>query len=196
MDKIAREHIEKEIEKTAEVIKKGGVILYPTDTIWGLGCDPFNPSAIQKIFKIKQRLESKSMIILIHSADAISKYVKNPIPIAFDLIDKWQKPLTVVFPRAINLKPPLVNEEDNSIAIRVSKERFTYHLLKYMDAPIISTSANLSGMPSPIHFKDVFKEIKDQVDYIVDYRRNIMDKIKPSTIIKIDDNGSFQVLRP
>ena len=194
MDKFAKQHIESEIIKASKIIKEGGVVLYPTDTIWGIGCDPKNDEAIKKIFQIKQRTETKSLIILVCETSSIKNFVNDPLPIAFDLMEEWKKPLTVVFPRAKNIFG-LVNQED-TIGIRVTKERFSYNLLKHLKHPIISTSANISGAPSPVSYKSINQSIKDSVDYIVDYRRDNFTDMKPSTIIKIHDNGSFEVLRP
>jgi L-threonylcarbamoyladenylate synthase len=188
-------HIESEIEKASEVIRNGGVVLYPTDTIWGLGCDPNNEEAIRKIFRIKRRVESKSLIILVCKADSIKDYVDDPVDIAFDLIDKWNKPLTIVYPRAKNISK-MVSGSDNTIAIRVTQERFTKKLMEHLQHPLVSTSANISGQASPVSFSTISDEIKNEVDHIVNYKQSIITKIKPSTIIKINDNGSFEVLRP
>ena len=194
MNNFTRQHIEKEIKHATQVIREGGVILYPTDTIWGIGCDPRNDEAIKKILRIKQRTETKSLIILVCETSSIKNFVHNPLPIAFDLMEQWKKPLTIVFPRAKNIFG-LVNNED-TIGIRVTKERFSYNLLKELNHPIISTSANLSGTPSPVSYKSVNPFIKENVDYIVDYKRDNFTDMKASTIIKIHDNGSFEVLRP
>lgn len=194
MDKFAKQHIEKEIKNAAQVIREGGVILYPTDTIWGIGCDPRNDEAIKKIFRIKQRTEAKSLIILVCETSSIKNFVDDPLPISFDLIKEWKKPLTIVFPRAKKLFG-LVNQGE-TIGIRVTKARFSYNLLKELNHPLVSTSANISGAPSPVSYKSISQSIKENVDYIVDYRRGIFTDMKPSTIIKIHDNGSFEVLRP
>lgn len=195
MKNLAKEHIANEIKNAVKVIREGGVILYPTDTIWGLGCDPNNDEAIKKIFRIKRRTESKSLIILVCEPNSINKFVDKPLPIAFDLLEQWQKPLTIVFPRAKDISKLVISEE-NTIGIRVTKEPFSFNLLKELQHPLISTSANLSGQPSPVSYRTVSQEIKDSVDYIVDYRRDSFTDMKPSTIIKINDNGSFEVLRP
>lgn len=195
MEKNTTEHINNEIKKAAKVIRDGGVILYPTDTIWGLGCDPNNDDAIKKIFRIKRRTESKSLIILVCENNSIDKFVETPHPISYDLMEQWKKPLTIVFPRAKGVSKLVISEE-NTIGIRITKEYFSLNLLKELKHPIVSTSANLSGMPSPISFNSVSQEIKDNVDYIVDYKKDRFTDMKPSTIIKISDNGSFEVLRP
>jgi len=194
LDKFVKQHIENEIKKAAQVVREGGVILYPTDTIWGIGCDPRNDDAIKKILRIKQRTETKNLIILVCEPSSITNFVNDPLPIAFDLMKEWNKPLTIVFPRAKNIFG-LVNQGD-TIGIRVTKERFSYNLLKELQHPLISTSANISGAPSPVSYRSVDQSIKDNVDHIVDYRRDNFTDMKPSTIIKINDNGSFEVLRP
>jgi len=195
LNKLAQQHIDSEVKKTADIIRRGGIVLYPTDTLWGIGCDPFNDKALKKIYQLKQRIEIKSMIILVCESESIYRFVDKPTPIAFDLIEQWKKPLTIVFPRAKNL-PKILLQEDNTIAIRVTKERFTYSLLKELNHPITATSANFSGEPAPLNFKFISQNIKNNVDYIVDYRRDGFSENKASTIIKIDDNGSFEVLRP
>ena len=194
MDNFAKQHIEKEIKRAAQVVREGGVILYPTDTIWGIGCDPRNDEAIKKILRIKRRTEPKSLIILVCETSSIKNFVNDPLPIAFDLMEQWKKPLTIVFPRVKNIFG-LVNHKD-SIGIRVTKERFSYNLLKELQYPLVSTSANISGTPSPVSYKSIAPWIKENVDYIVDYRRDNFTDMKASTIIKIHDNGSFEVLRP
>lgn len=195
MDNSELKHIREEVLRTAKVVREGGVILYPTDTIWGLGCDPKNEKALKKLIRIKRRIEAKSLIILVCENESIEKFVEKPHLIAYDLIEKWNKPLTIVFPRAKDLSKLIVGD-DNSVGIRVTKEFFSHSLLKELKHPIISTSANLSGEPSPISFRTVNQSIKDSVDYIVDYKRDTITDMKSSTIIRISDNGSFEVIRP
>jgi len=195
LDKIAKQHIENEIKNAAGVIRSGGIILYPTDTIWGIGCDPGNEKAIRRILEIKKRTEAKSLIILVCETSSVEKFVDDPLPIAFDLMEEWKKPLTVVFPRSKNLSP-LITPADKTIGIRVTRERFSNMLIKELRHPLISTSANISGTPAPLTYRHIAQEIKDSVDYIVDYRRDSFTETKASTIIKINDNGSFEVLRP
>jgi len=195
LNEIERQHIDNEVKRAAEVVRRGGVILYPTDTIWGIGCDPYNDKAIKKILEIKKRTEPKSLIILVCDVRNIENFVEDPVPIAFDLIEKWNRPLTVVFPRCKKFSD-LVMTPDKTLGIRVTKERFTNKLLKELKHPLISTSANVSGTPSPLGYKYIAPVIKESVDYIVDYRRDSFSEMKASTIIKINDNGSFEVLRP
>ncbi len=195
MENTVNQHIKEEIENAIKVIKDGGVILYPTDTIWGLGCDPNNDKAIKKILQIKRRTETKSLIILMCDIESVSKYVENPNPIALELYRQWNKALTIVFPRAKGISKMVMNN-DNTLGIRITKESFTTQLIKSLGHPVVSTSANLSGQPSPVSYKTISNEIKESVDYIVDYRRDSFTEMKPSTIIRINDNGSFEVLRP
>ncbi len=186
--------LEDEIIKAAELLKKGKVILYPTDTIWGIGCDATNSKAVQRVYKIKGRHETKSMIILLDSTDKIERYVKSVPPIAFDLMKNSVSPLTIVYPNAINLAKNLI-APDGSIAIRIVKGRFSGALIKKMDKPLVSTSANLSGQPSPAFFDQIPEEIINSVDYAVQSFRNRIRTVKPSTIIKLEENGKFSIIR-
>ncbi|MCK5846415.1 MAG: threonylcarbamoyl-AMP synthase [Bacteroidales bacterium] len=186
--------MEEEILKTVEILKKGGVIVYPTDTIWGIGCDATNASAIKKIHKLKRRVEEKTMILLVSDADTIKNYVNDVPDTAFDLIDTWQKPLTIVYKGAKNLAKNLVRNND-TIAIRVSKDEFSNRLIKAFGKPIVSTSANESGKPSPIFYKDIDDYILENADYVVGLHHTTMNEVKPSTIIEIEDGGSFKILR-
>lgn len=188
-------YLQEEIERTAEIIKKGGVVLYPTDTIWGLGCDIRNVQAIKRIYKIKRRTEAKSLIVLVSEIDCIAKYVDNPNPIAYDLINEWKKPLTIVYPNPKNL-PSLLIKEDNTVAIRVTTDEFSMKLIKAVGAPIISTSANISGEPTPLNFRSIRKELLGEVDYVVNFRRETLKEMKSSTIIKLSSDNNFEVLRP
>jgi L-threonylcarbamoyladenylate synthase len=186
---------EQEIIKTIEVLRKGGVIVYPTDTIWGIGCDATNEKAVRKIYEIKRRLEKKTMIVLVWEKHCIQKFVANVPPIAFDLIDTWQKPLTIVYDGAKNIAKSLIRE-DKTVAIRVSKDEFSQQVIARFGRPLVSTSANISGDPSPLFFNDIEQSILDQADYVVNLYHDSMNEIKPSTIIRIHENGNFEVLRP
>ncbi len=187
-------NLETEINKSIELLKKGKLILYPTDTIWGIGCDATNSKAVQKVYKIKGRSETKSMIILLDSADKIKRYVKDVPPIAFDLMKNSVSPLTIVYPNAINLAKNLI-APDGTIAIRIVKGRFSGALIKKFDKPLVSTSANVSGQPSPAFFDQIPEEIIRSVDYTVENFRNRIRTVKPSTIIKLEANGKFTIIR-
>lgn len=185
---------EKDVEQSLACIKNGGVILYPTDTIWGLGCDATNANAIRRIYAIKQRDDSKSLIILVAEERDILQYVAAPDLQVFDFIEKQTRPTTIIFENAIGLPDNLV-AEDGSIAIRIVKEPFCRHLIKRLQKPIVSTSANISGQPSPQNFVSISQEVKDQVDYIVEWRQQDLTPAQPSQIIKWMNDGTYRVLR-
>ncbi|MBD3636877.1 MAG: threonylcarbamoyl-AMP synthase [Crocinitomicaceae bacterium] len=182
-----------EINKATEVIKNGGVILYPTETVWGLGCDPTNDTAIDRILEIKKRPENKSLIILVPSEAILQRYVKNIPEVCYDLIDFADRPLTIVYPDAQHLSEKLT-AKDNSIAIRLTKDEFCRKLMQKLKTGIVSTSANISGNPPPVAFHDISEEIKNNVDYIV----NLPDRKgtgTPSQIIKIKANSEVEIIR-
>jgi L-threonylcarbamoyladenylate synthase len=183
-----------EIKKTLDILYSGGIILYPTDTIWGIGCDAANEEAVQKIYKIKQREDSKSMLILIDDALRIPSYIDEMPEIAWDLIELSEKPLTIIYPAAKNLAKKLI-AEDGSIGIRVSQDKFTQELIRRFKRPIVSTSANISGQPAPAFFDEISEEIKSAVDYVVKHRQDDTTQSAPSGIIKLGVNGEIQVIR-
>jgi L-threonylcarbamoyladenylate synthase len=184
-----------DVENCLEVLHKGGVILYPTDTIWGLGCDATNEDAVQKIYNIKNRPEEKSLIILLADERDVLRYVASLDLQVFDYLKEVKKPTTVIYEGAIGLAENLISS-DGSVAIRVVNESFCKHLIKRFRKPLVSTSANLSGMPSAATFKDIPDGIKKAVDYTVAYRRDDTQPALPSSIIKWKGNGNFEVLRP
>jgi len=183
-----------EIEKCIEVLETGGVILYPTDTIWGIGCDATNPKAVEKIYRIKKRLESKSLIILLADMKEIGKYVKTVPDIARDLMKNVERPLTIIYPNAQNLAKNVI-AEDHSIAIRIVKNQFCKALIREFGKPIVSSSANIAGEPAPMVFKCISKEILDRMDYIVTLYQDVLQEVKPSRIIKLLENGEFHIIR-
>lgn len=187
-------NIEAEIVKSLSVLRSGGVILYPTDTIWGIGCDATDDQAVEKIFRIKNRPEKKSMIVLIASSRDILKYVAAPPPEIWDLIENTSTPLTIIFPGGIGLAPRLIDEEGN-VAIRVVQDEFCRHLIKRLRKPLVSTSANISGKPFPESFAQIDREIIDNVDYAVNFRREDTEKKKPSKIIRLEKSGKITVIR-
>jgi L-threonylcarbamoyladenylate synthase len=188
------EVFENDVEQCLEVLKKGGVILYPTDTIWGLGCDATNTEAVQRIYKIKQREDTKSLIILVADERDILHYVAAPDLSVFDFIEKQTRPTTVIFENAIGLPDNLV-AQDGSIAIRIVQDEFCRHLIKRLRKPLVSTSANISGQSSPAFFTAVSEEIKTAVDYIVQWRREDETPSQPSQIIKWNKDGSYEFIR-
>lgn len=183
-----------DIKNALEVLKSGGVILYPTDTIWGIGCDATNAEAVKRIYEIKQRADSKSMLVLMENINLLERYMQEVPEIAYDLIEVTDKPMTIIYPAAKNLAPNLV-AEDGSVGIRLTEERFTQQLIQRFRRPIVSTSANISGQPSPAFFDEVSDEIKEAVDYVVNYRQDDTTPSRPSSIIKLGVGGQIQVIR-
>ncbi|MCF8229001.1 MAG: threonylcarbamoyl-AMP synthase [Bacteroidales bacterium] len=186
--------MEEEVKKTVEYLRNGKVILYPTDTIWGIGCDATNPRIVQKVYKIKRRQESKSMIILLDETAKLNQYVKDVPDIALDLINSIETPLTVIFSNAKNLARNVL-AADKTVAIRISRDEFCRKIIREFGKPIVSTSANISGDPNPILFNQISEKIKNEVDYIVNLHRTRINETKPSTIIKLKPNGSYDVIR-
>ena len=186
--------LETEIIKSVDLLQKGKILLYPTDTIWGIGCDATNTKAVQKIFKLKGRNESKSLILLLDSSEKLNEYVENVPPIAYELIEHAQSPLTIVYYGAKKISKKLI-ANDGSIAIRIVKGEYCAEIIKRLGKPIVSTSANISDQPSPKHFNDISEEVKRKVDHVVEIFHDKIRSIKPSTIIRIEQNGNFEVLR-
>ena len=184
-----------EVARAADVVKQGGVILYPTDTVWGIGCDASNPEAVKKVFDLKQRADHKAMIVLVGSVDDVDLYVESVPDIARDLIEFSDKPLTIVYDRGARLAPALLGE-DGSIGIRVTRESFSAALCRRLRRPLVSTSANISGQPAPAIFREISPEIIDGVDYVVDYRRDDTTRNCPSTVMRLSAGGEFKILRP
>lgn len=183
-----------EIEKALAVLKDGGVILYPTDTVWGLGCDATNEQAVAEINAIKGRAEDKSFIILLDTDHKIQSYVTEVPEVAYDLIEYAENPLTLVFPAAKNLAKNVINV-DGSVGIRVAKHDFCEQLIQRFRKPITSTSANKSGAPTPAFFDEISEEIKSLVDYVVDWEQELKIIKKPSTIMKLAPGGQFSFIR-
>ena len=186
---------ENDIKECITVLEKGGLILYPTDTVWGIGCDATNASAVAKIFQLKQRSDEKSMVILVADEKTILEYVTQPNLEVFDYIKGISKPTTVIYNGAIGLAENVI-AKDRSVAIRISKDDFCRHLIKRYRKPIVSTSANISGYPAPALFIDIDINIKEGVDYIVQHRQEEQVPGIPSTVIKMKEDGSFEILRP
>ena len=185
---------EDEIKKACEVMRAGGVILYPTDTVWGIGCDATNEEAVRKVFAIKQRADSKAMLVLVDNPVKVSFYVKEVPQVAWDLIDLTDKPLTIIYDGAKNLAPNLV-AEDGSIGIRVTAEEFSKQLCYRFRKPIVSTSANISGEPAPAVFSEISDDIKRAVDYVVGYRQKEKGRPAPSSILKLGAHGEVAIIR-
>lgn len=183
-----------DIKKAIEVLKSGGIILYPTDTVWGIGCDATNEDAVKKIYELKQRDDSKSMLILLDNPSKLQTYVQDVADIAWDLIDLTDKPLTIIFDGAKNLATNLI-AEDGSIGIRVTSELFSRELCKQFRKPIVSTSANISGEPTPKLFSNISDSIINGVDYVVNYRRKENKAGEPSGILKLSKDGTIKIIR-
>ena len=183
-----------EINKTLEILKNGGVILYPTDTVWGLGCDATNAQAVAKINEIKGRAADKSLIVLLDTDNKLQSYVNEVPEVAYDLIEYAEKPLTVVFSNAKNLAPNVINT-DGSVGIRIPKHDFCQQLIQRFRKPIVSTSANISGQPTPKFFDEISEEVKEAVDYVVDLEQENRTPKQPSTIVKLGAGGQFEFIR-
>ncbi len=185
---------EKDIRNAVEVMRKGGIILYPTDTIWGIGCDATRADAVAKVYEIKQRIDSKAMICLVDSANRLQRYIRNVPDVAWDIIELATKPTTLVLDGAANLAPQLL-AEDGSVAIRVTNEPFSKELCYRFQKPIVSTSANVSGMPPASCFRDIAPELLEAVDYVCTSRRHEKGGHTPSSIIKLSLNGEVSIIR-
>ncbi len=184
-----------DIKNAVAVLREGGTILYPTDTIWGIGCNAADPAAVEKVYQVKNRPAEKSMIILLAQERDILQYVAALDLAVFDLLDQQTKPTTVIYDNAVNLPDNLVNQ-DGSIAIRVVQDEFCRHLIKRLQHPLVSTSANLSGQPSPANFSLISDEVKTAVDYIVQYKQDIIAPQQASTILRWHADGTHTVIRP
>ncbi len=186
--------MEEDIKKAFEVLVSGGLILYPTDTIWGIGCDATNEEAVHRVYELKRRVDSKALITLLDNPIKLDYYIDEVPSVAWDLIELSEKPLTIIYDGARNVAPNLM-AEDGSLAIRITKEKFSQELCKRFRKALVSTSANISGEPAPANFDDISEEIKDGVDYIVKYRQDDTSKSKASSIIKLGKTGQVKIIR-
>ena len=185
---------EDDIVKSLEVLAAGGTILYPTDTIWGLGCDATNTKAVQKIYRIKSRSEAKSLIVLIDHIDNLATYIEKVPDITGDLLNSITNPVTIIYSNARKLAQNVI-AADGTIAIRIVKDDFCVELIRRFGKPIVSTSANISGFDPPVVFSQISAEIKDAVDYTVSYKQEYFTRAKPSTIIRLRDDGMYTIIR-
>ena len=183
-----------DIKNAVEIMKKGGVILYPTDTVWGIGCDATNAEAVAKVYRIKQRDNSKALICLVDSDVRMQRYVRNVPNVAWDIMELATKPTTVILDDAVNLAPNLI-AEDGSIAMRITKEPFSHELCYRFQKPLVSTSANISGQPAASNYRDISQELLDAVDYVCWSRRQEHKPHTPSSIIKLNKNGEVSIIR-
>lgn len=186
--------MEEDIKKAFEVLVSGGLILYPTDTIWGIGCDATNEEAVHRVYELKRRVDSKALITLLDNPIKLDYYIDEVPSLAWDLIELSEKPLTIIYDGARNVAPNLM-AEDGSLAIRVTKEKFSQELCRRFRKALVSTSANISGEPAPANFDDISEEIKQGVDYIVKYRQDDTSKSKASSIIKLGKTGEVKIIR-
>lgn len=184
-----------DLKKALDVLHAGGIILYPTDTIWGIGCDATNEKAVERIYQIKKREDSKSMLILMENINFLSRHVEEVPEIAYDLIELSDKPLTIIYPGAKNLAKNLI-ASDGTVGIRLTSEDFTRQLIQRFKKPIVSTSANISGTPAPAIFDEIGPEIIAAVDYVVEYRQDDLTPATPSSIIKLGVGGEIEIVRP
>lgn len=185
---------EDDVKAASVSVSGGGVILYPTDTIWGLGCDALNVAALEKIYNLKRRPQNKSFIILLAEARDILQYVAAPHPDIINIVQSFAVPTTVIYDNALGFPDELVHDS-GSVAIRVVNEPFCKSLIKRIGTPLVSTSANISGEPSAPTFADVSKEIVDGVDYVVKYRQDDTTPAAASRIVSINDDGSLNIIR-
>ena len=183
-----------DLQHAAETLRKGGIILYPTDTVWGIGCDARQEDAVKKIFALKQREDSKSMLCLLDSPAKLQGYIENVPDMAWDLIELATRPLTIIYPGAKNVAPSLL-AEDGSLGIRISQEKFTQALCNAIHGPIVSTSANISGEPTARTFAEISEAIRSGVDYIVRYRREDTTPHQQSSIIKLGVHNEIKIIR-
>jgi L-threonylcarbamoyladenylate synthase len=198
--------MKEEIQKALEVLRSGGIILYPTDTVWGIGCDASDPEAVAKVYAIKNREDSKSLVLLASDMDMICRYVKEVPEMAVQLVEVNDKPMTIIYPDAIAGEKGCMKSdrrclafntvaEDGTVGIRIPMMDFCQQLVARFGRPIVSTSANVSGQPTPAFFDEISEEIKAGVDYIVQARQDDREKKQPSSIIKFEKNGTFAIIR-
>jgi len=183
-----------DINKAADIVLNGGLILYPTDTVWGIGCNALNADAVHNIFRLKQRADSKSLIILLAEAKDIFQHVAAPPPDIIDHLKEFERPTTVIYKQAIGFPDKLI-AEDGSIGIRITKDEFCKRLIKKAGVPLVSTSANISGQPSAKTFLEISDDIKSGVDYIVNYRRDDLSEHQPSRIVRYLTDGNLEIIR-
>lgn len=184
-----------DIRKACEVMRRGGVILYPTDTVWGIGCDATSSAAVRRVFEIKRRSDSKALITLVDSVRMLERYIDELPEVAPQLIEYSERPLTIIYDHGRNLAPELTGE-DSTVGIRVTREAFSAALCRAMRRPIVSTSANISGEPTPAIFAEISDDILSAVDYVATSRRNDTRRARPSCIMRLQSDGTFKIIRP
>ena len=183
-----------EIKKIVEVLRSGGIILYPTDTVWGIGCDATNEEAVKRIYELKRRVDSKAMLLLTDSMTKVAAHVQEIPDVVWDLVEYANRPLTIIYPQGKNVATNLL-ADDGSIGIRITNEPFSKRLCQQFKKLLVSTSANISGQPTPATFDEIADEIKNGVDYVVQKGQHDTEKKQPSSIIKFEKNGTFVIIR-
>ena len=185
---------ELDLKEAVKAMKEGGIILYPTDTVWGIGCDARNAEAVDKIFRLKQRSDSKSMLVLVGSEGMLQRTVKDIPDVAWQLIDVAVNPMTIIYDNPIGVADNL-KADDGSLGIRITTEKFSRSLCERLKGPIVSTSANISGKPTPKTFSEISSDIKNGVDYVCKFRQKDKSSSKPSNIIKVTKGNIIKVIR-
>lgn len=183
-----------DLKNAVETMQNGGIILYPTDTVWGIGCDARNAEAVAKVYALKRRSDTKSMLVLLDAPGRLNYYVEQVPDMAWDLMEFSTRPLTIIYPKAREVARNLI-AEDGSLGIRITKDPFCQRMCAMLKGPVVSTSANISGETTPTVFSKISKEIIDGVDYVVKYRQNDTAAAKPSSIIKLEINNVFELIR-
>ena len=183
-----------EVKKCIEVMRQGGVILYPTDTVWGIGCDATRSDDVRRVYEIKRRADNKALIVMLGDVNVLDRYVDEVPEVAYDLIELSDKPITIVYDQGINLAPELLGE-DGSVGIRVTSEEFSLKLCRTYRRPIVSTSANVSGEPTSTTFSQISDDIKSRVDYIVKSKQRDNAEHQPSSVVKLGADGSVKIIR-
>ena len=191
---MAKPVYDEDLKQAVSVMRRGGIILYPTDTIWGIGCDAANSEAVRRIFELKRRSDSKAMLSLLDSDAKLGYYVPDIPDVAYDLMDLSEKPLTIIYDGVRHLAPELI-AQDGSAGIRITREEFSRDLCRLLGGAVVSTSANISGSPSPRNFSEIDEAIIKGVDYVVSYRQDDHGLAKASSIIKLGSGGLVQVIR-
>lgn len=191
---MTQKDIADDIRQAVQTLRQGGLILYPTDTIWGIGCDASNTEAVKRVYALKQREDSKALICLVDSADRVQRYFRETPDVAWDLIEFAERPLTLILDGAVGVADNLI-AEDGSLGIRVTKETISHELCYRFQKAVVSTSANISGEPSPANFSEIDPRIIEGVDYVMRSRQNDTSKGKPSQIIKLRKNGEITIIR-
>ena len=185
---------QEDIKRAIETLRNGGIILYPTDTVWGIGCDATNPDAVKKVYEIKHRDDSKALICLVDADARLHRYVRNVPDVAWDIFELATKPTTIILDDAVNLAPNLI-AEDGTIAMRITQEPFSKELCYRFQKPLVSTSANISGEPAAQNYCDISEELLNAVDYVCWSRRQEHKPHTPSSIIKLEKNGTVAIIR-